>query len=404
LCSAPLEETFVDLGSSPLANAFLTEAQLEEQEPTYPLHVWVCSACTLVQLEELAGPTDIFGEDYAYFSSFSDTWLQHAAAFVSGAVERFGLGSGSQVVEVASNDGYLLQYVHARGIPALGIEPSRNVAEAAMAKGLSTEVAFFGRATAERLAARGLRADLLIGNNVLAHTPDVHDFVSGIPLLLAEGGVVAMEFPHLLRLVEHVQFDTIYHEHYSYLSLRVVERLFREHGLRLFDVEQLPTHGGSLRVYACRSEVDRPEGAGLAAVRHLEAAAGLANPASLRGFGARVAEVKRGLLAFLHEQRDRGLSVAGYGAPAKGNTLLNACGVGPDLLPYTVDRSPHKQGRWLPGSRIPVLRPEAIRERRPRFVLVLPWNLREEIMEQLAYVRAWGGRFVTAIPEVRIYG
>jgi SAM-dependent methyltransferase len=402
-CGAPLERTFVDLGAQPLANSFLEPDDLNRMEPFYPLHVRVCEACRLVQLPEVESPESIFG-DYAYFSSFSDAWLRHAEAYVALMVDRLGLGPHSHVVEIASNDGYLLQYVVGRGIPALGIEPAANVARVAEEKGVPTMVAFFGAETARRMVAQGLGADLIAGNNVLAHVPDLHDFVEGLSIALRPGGTVTLEFPHLLRLIEERQFDTIYHEHFSYLSLHSAEPVFAAHGLSVVDVDRLPTHGGSLRLYLRHAGEGAPEDAAVAALRQEEEDAGLGELETYTGFAAVVAEVKRDLLDFLIQAAREGRRVVGYGAPAKGNTLLNYCGVGTDLLEYTVDRSPHKQGRFLPGTRIPILAPERITADRPDHVLILPWNLREEIMDQLAAVRDWGGSFVVPIPSVSVAG
>ena len=401
-CGAPLSHVFVDLGASPLANSYLEPADLLKAEAYYPLCVYVCAACLLVQLPEEERPEAIFS-DYAYFSSYSDSWLRHARDYAAAMIERFGFGAGHQVVEIASNDGYLLRWFKERGIPVLGVEPARNVAEAAESAGIPTVVKFFGEATARELAAQGVRADLLVGNNVLAHVPGLNDFVAGLKILLAPSGVLTMEFPHLLRLMAEDQFDTIYHEHYSYFSFATVRKVFAAHGLTLFDVEELPTHGGSLRIYARHdADASMPVGERVADLLAREEAAGLGGLATYRSFGERVQRVKRGLLRFLIQTKEDGKSVAGYGAPAKGNTLLNYCGVRTDFLDYTVDRSPHKQGRYLPGTRIPIHGPDRLRETRPDYVLILPWNLKEEIVEQMADVRAWGGRFVVAIPEIRV--
>lgn len=401
-CRAPLETVFVDLGMSPLANSYRTSDQLQQMEPFYPLRVYVCDRCLLVQLPEFESPAEIFGH-YAYFSSFSTSWLDHARRYAEMAIERFHLSSSSQVIEVASNDGYLLQYFQARGIPVYGIEPAANVAQVAREKDIPTLVRFFGTETARDLVAEGLQADLLIGNNVLAHVPDLNDFVAGLKLVLKRNGVVSMEFPHLMRLMQENQFDTIYHEHYSYFSLCTAEAIFKAHGLKLFDVEELPTHGGSLRIFAChREDSSRPASSRVAALKRTEKEFGLTNAASYRGFSDQVQRTKRRLLQFLIGTKEAGRSVAGYGAPAKANTLLNYCGIREDLLEYTVDLSPHKQGRYLPGTRIPIYPPEKIRETKPDYILILPWNLREEIMQQLGYVAAWGARFVVPIPEVQV--
>ena len=397
-CDAPLDTTFVDLGMSPLCESYVDAEHLNAMEPFYPLHAWVCSQCWLVQLEEFVSGTDIFS-DYAYFSSYSDSWLAHARQYVDEMVDRFTLTSAHQVIEIASNDGYLLQYVVAKGIPALGIEPAANVAAVAEAKGIPSRVVFFGRQAATDLVAEGIRADLLAANNVLAHVPDLNDFVGGIKILLAPNGVATLEFPHLERLVAENQFDTIYHEHFCYFSFTTVETVFKAHGLRLFDVQELRTHGGSLRIYACHEGADRPEAPVVAALRERERADGVATREYYASFGARVEETKRQLLTFLIEARRAGKRVVGYGAPGKGNTLLNYCGVRTDFLEFTVDRSPHKQGKFLPGTHIPILAPEVIRDARPDYVVILPWNLRDEIVNQLAWIREWGGRFVVPIPE-----
>lgn len=402
-CGAPAEQSFVDLGSTPLANSYLTEAQLAQPEPSYPLRAFVCPQCWLVQADSFVPPEDIFSH-YAYFSSFSDGWVEHARRFTVMARERFGLDESSQVIEVASNDGYLLKHFVAAGVPVLGIEPAANVAEAARAIGVPTEARFFGRETARDLVARGLSADLVIGNNVLAHVPDINDFVGGLAAVLKPDGVVSVEFPHLLRLIEGVQFDTVYHEHFYYLSLLAVETVFAAHGLKVFDVEELPTHGGSLRVMACRTASQaHGTGPGLAKVRADEQAAGFDRLETYAAFQSKVAPVREGLLAFLDTAAREGKTVAAYGAAAKGNTLLNFCGVGPDKIAYVVDRNPAKQGHFLPGSHLPVLPPETIAETRPDYVLILPWNIREEVMAAMAEVRTWGGRFVVAVPELTVF-
>jgi SAM-dependent methyltransferase len=407
-CEAPLEHTFVDLGMSPLCQKHVEPEDLDRPETFYPLRALVCHRCYLVQLPAVVPPETLFGDGaYAYFASYSQSWLAHAKAYTEAAIARFALGDRSRVVEVASNDGYLLQYFAAKGVPVLGIEPASNCAAEAQRRGIPTEVAFFGREAASRIAAERGRADLIIGNNVLAHVPDLHDFVGGLARLLAAQGAITLEFPHLLRLVEGNQFDTIYHEHYSYLGLGALEPLFARHGLEAFDVEELPTHGGSLRLYL--RHAGAPDGAGgpigprVAQLRERERAAGMRDLSWYRGFGERVHETKRKLLEFLIAARRSGRRVAGYGAPGKGNTLLNYCGIREDFLDYTVDRSPHKQGRYLPGTRIRIAAPERVFETRPDYLLILPWNLREEIMAQMAGIRDWGGRFVVPIPEVRIY-
>ncbi len=401
-CGAALTRTFVDLGRSPLSNAFLAADQLREMEPHYPLHVYVCESCLLVQLEAFTTPEHIFG-DYLYFSSFSEQWLRHAEAYAARMTAELELGSDSLVVEVASNDGYLLQYFQQRGVGVLGVEPAANIARVAEAKGVPTDAAFFGVATARRLVAAGKAADLICANNVLAHVPDLNDFVAGLGLLLKPGGIVTVEFPHLLRLIAECQFDTVYHEHFSYFSLLVVDKVFACHGLSVFDVDRLPTHGGSLRIHACHAgDGARRHTARLHDVLDEELAAGLAELAIYDGFADRVIDVKCQVLEFLITARRERKLVAGYGAPAKGSTLLNYCGVGPELIRFTVDRSPHKQGRYLPGVQIPIHAPERMLECRPDYVFILPWNLQDEIVEQMAAVRDWGGRFVVPIPSIRI--
>jgi hypothetical protein len=404
-CHHELVYTFVDLGASPLCQDHVTPENFNRAEPIYPLHARVCHHCFLVQIDDPVQPEQLFGDgDYAYFSSYSDSWLAHARDYTHEMIRRFGLDANKQIVEVASNDGYLLQYFLQKGFPVLGIEPASNCAAAAKKKGIDTIVAFFGRETAIRVAAERGRADLLLGNNVLAHVPDINDFVSGMKVLLNAGGVITMEFPHLMRLVEENQFDTIYHEHFSYLSFTTVERIFAHHELVIFDVLELPTHGGSIRIYARHAgDSDRSVEPRVDELRSREAAAGMLELAYYVEFGARVRETKWKFLEFLIEQRRSGKTIAGYGAPGKGNTLLNYCGIRTDFLEYTVDRSPHKQGNFLPGSRIPIFSPEKIFETRPDYLLILPWNLRLEIMEQMSEIRTWGGKFVTPIPEVRVY-
>jgi SAM-dependent methyltransferase len=407
-CGAPLDHVMVDLGSSPLANSYLSTAALARAEVFLPLCVFVCERCWLCQLPECATPQEIFS-DYAYFSSFSTSWLEHARSYVDAVVPRFDLGPASQVVEIASNDGYLLRNFVERGIPVLGVEPAANVAEAARKIGVPTEVRFFGREAARDLVARGHAADLVLGNNVLAHVPDLDDFVGGLGILLKESGVLTMEFPHLVQMIDGNQFDTIYHEHYSYFSFVAVERVFAAHGLELFDVEELATHGGSLRIYARHREA-REGTAGARSPRTPQVAALLARERALgvetlgyyAGYSERVRETKRALLEFLIRERRAGKRIVGYGAPAKGNTLLNYCGVRGDFLDYTVDRSPHKQGLFLPGTRIPIRAPDAIFETRPDYVLILPWNLRAEIAAQMSAIRDWGGQFLVAIPGVEL--
>jgi SAM-dependent methyltransferase len=398
-CKSKLEHTFVDLGMSPLCQSQIAPEDLEKMEPFYPLHAYVCSECFLVQLCEYVSPTEIFSE-YAYFSSFSDSWLAHAKSYVDMVTQRFFLTPESLVVEPASNDGYLLQYFIEKGIPVLGVEPAANVAAAAMEKGIDTVVRFFGKETALDLANEGRKADLIVGNNVLAHVPDINDFVGSMSFLLKPGGVITMEFPHLMRLMEQNQFDTVYHEHFSYLSLTTVEKIFAFHGLRIFDVEELPTHGGSLRIFACHEKFDDMKT--LNCVDHLkkmESDFGLQSIDTYKKFDDQVKATKRRLLSLLIQLKQQGKSIAGYGAAGKGNTLLNYCGIRTDFLDYTVDRNPYKQGHFLPGSRIPVFPPEKIKETRPDYLLILPWNLKKEIMSQIAYIRNWGGKFIVPIPE-----
>ena len=401
-CGAALTRTWVDLGMQPLANSNIRPENAGAAEATYPLHARVCDACLLVQVESVVPREAIFNDDYAYFSSFSDSWLAHCKGYAEAMTVRFGLGRQSQVVEIASNDGYMLQYFVRAGVPVLGVEPSANTAQAAIAKGVATDISFFGLETAQRLAASGHAADLLAAKNVLAHVPDINDFAAGIAALLKPEGVFTVEFPHLLRTIEGVQFDTIYHEHFTYLSLLAVEKIFARHGLRVFDCTELTTHGGSLRVFACRNAARHALQAGVAAVRAAEIAAGLAEPAGYEGFDARCQAVRDGLNGFLAAAKLAGKSVAGYGAAAKGNTLLNYCGAGADVILFIADRSPAKQGRLSPGSYIPIRPPEAIFETQPDYVLILPWNLAHEVKVQLAGIREWGGRFVTAIPDLRI--
>jgi C-methyltransferase-like protein/putative zinc binding protein/methyltransferase family protein len=402
-CGAALTHVFVDLGNSPLANAYLSEAQLAEREPFYPLRVYVCDGCFLVQLPPAVAPAEMF-QDYAYFSSYSDSWLRHARTYAEGVIERLGLDSTSKVIEIASNDGYLLKYFKELGVPVLGIEPAANVAAAAQQAGIPTLIEFFGLDTARRLRAEGEQGSLLVGNNVLAHVPDLTGFVEGLEVLLEPGGVVTMEFPHLLWLIENGEFDTIYHEHLFYFSLIAVERVFAQAGLTLFDVEELPTHGGSLRIYARHADdhSKRVETA-VDELRSRERHAGLDRLDIYESFDERAREVKRGLLDFLIRRKREGKSIVGYGAAAKGNTLLNYCGIRRDFLDYVVDRSPHKQGLFLPGTHLPILDPGAVSETKPDYLLILPWNLRDEIMEQMSHVRAFGCKFVVPIPETAVY-
>lgn len=383
---------FADLGMAPLSNAFLTAAQLDRMEPFFPLRALVCSRCFLVQLGEYEAPSSIFS-DYVYFSSWSTTWVAHAAAFAKRAATELGLDGASRVVEVASNDGYLLAHFVDMGIPVLGIEPAANVAEAAVARGVPTVTEFFGAELARRLAGEH-RADLLVGNNVLAHVPDLHDFVAGLRILLAPDGLVSLEFPHLLRLMADLQFDTIYHEHFSYFSFQTVRRVFAAHGLRLFDVEELTTHGGSLRIFGCHEDDDaKPDGERATALLRRELDAGFDQLAVYEDYARHVQEFKRDILEFFIECKRAGRTIVGYGAPAKGNTLLNYCGIGRDFIDYTVDLNPGKQGHYLPGTHIPIRSPEMLRETRPDIVFILPWNLKVEIVEQLSFVADWGGQF-----------
>jgi hypothetical protein len=401
-CAAPLEHVFADLGMTPLANSYLTRDNAGAMEPFYPLKAWVCGVCHLVQLEEFESPEGIFS-DYAYFSSFSSTWLEHAERYVEGMVERLALDGGHRVVEIASNDGYLLQYFVKRGIEVLGIEPAANVAQRAVENGVPTEVEFFGVPVASALRER-FAADLLLGNNVLAHVPDINDFVAGMKVLLGERGTITMEFPHLLRLIDERQWDTIYHEHFSYLSWITVRQIFAAHGLRLFDVEELPTHGGSLRIYGAHADDPREETDRARELVERELAAGLDELPAYTAFHQQVQNDKLDILEFLIGLRREGLRIVGYGAPAKGNTMLNYCGIGPELIEFTCDLSPHKQGRLLPGSHLEIRSPDAIREERPDIVVILPWNLRDEIAEQLSFIREWGGRFVARAPELTLFG
>jgi SAM-dependent methyltransferase len=402
-CGSAVEHTVVDLGKSPLCESFLSTDQLDEMEPFYPLHLRVCGNCFLVQLREYVPPADIFTE-YAYFSSYATSWVQHANAYSHMIARRLGLGRDSLVVEVASNDGYLLQHFAPLGISVLGIEPARNVATAAVERGIPTLMEFFGTVLADRLVRDGYRADLIVGNNVFAHVPDLNDFTAGLRTLLKPDGVITLEFPHLARLFEQSQFDTIYHEHFSYFSFMVARRVLAEHGLTVFDVEELPTHGGSLRVYV-RHDTDESKPIEPAVGRLLdeEQVAGFDRLEHYLSFGPRVERVKRSLLGFLIEAKQQGARIVGYGAPGKGNTLLNYCGIRTDFLDYTVDRNPYKHGRYLPGTHIPIHEPSKIAETKPDYVLILPWNLRDEISAQLASTREWGARFVVAIPEVHVW-
>jgi SAM-dependent methyltransferase len=401
-CGQDLLRTFVDLGMSPLCESFLSADQLNQMEPFYPLHAYVCENCLLVQLKEYVSPENIFTE-YAYFSSYSDSWLQHARAYTDMIIERFNIGAQSQVVELASNDGYLLQYFLQKGIPVFGIEPAANVAQAAIKKGIPTVVKFFGTRTALELAAEKRKADLVLGNNVLAHVPELNDFVAGMKILLKPSGVITMEFPHLMRLMDENQFDTIYHEHFSYFSFATVEKVFAAHGLTIFDVEELSTHGGSLRIYARHNETaEEPATRRVIDLRAREEAAGFMRLKTYLCFAKQVEETKRNLLNFLINAKQEGKSIAGYGAPGKGNTLLNYCGIRTDFIDYTVDRNPYKHEKYTPGTHIPIYDTDKLSETKPDYILILPWNLKTEIMKQLSYVREWGAQFVVPIPEVTI--
>ncbi|MGZ5051344.1 MAG: methyltransferase domain-containing protein [Methylobacter sp.] len=402
-CETELTLPFIDLGAAPPSNAYLNQHTVHAPEKYFPLRVLVCPECWLVQTEDYAGADELFSADYAYFSSFSTTWLKHAEQYVADMAARFGLGASSHIVEVAANDGYLLQYAKAKNIPCLGVEPTTSTANAARAKGIEIVEAFFGVKLAQQLVAEGKQADLTAANNVLAHVPDINDFVAGFATLLKPNGVSTFEFPHLLQLVSENQFDTIYHEHYSYLSLTAVKRIFEHNGLTVFDVEKLPTHGGSLRVYAQRSDSGAHEvSKNVSELLSVEASAGMTSADFYNGFQAKADRVKNDFLAFLIDAKRSGKTVAGYGAAAKGNTLLNYAGVRPDLLAYVVDRNPAKQDRFLPGSRIPIVNEDYLKQARPDYVAILPWNLRAEVVEQLAYIRDWGGQFVTAVPTLTI--
>jgi len=400
-CDAALKDTVVDLGMSPLCESYLAADQLDRMEPFYPLHVRVCRSCYLVQVGDYVRAEEIFTE-YAYFSSFSTAWLKHAKDYVTMISERLGLGKDSFVVELASNDGYLLQYFVERGVPCLGIEPAANVAKAAVERKVDTLVAFFDRDTAGKLRAEGKQADLVLGNNVLAQVPDLNSFVAGVPLILKPTGTVTFEFPHLLRLFEGNQFDTIYHEHFSYFSLLTVEIIFQKHGLRVFDVEELWTHGGSIRVYACHASDTRPETERLKELRAREDALGYRDIETYTRFEEQVRTTKRKLLELVLAAKREGKRIVGYGAPGKGNTLLNYCGIRSDIIDFTVDRNPYKQGKFLPGTHIPILEPARLDEARPDYIFILPWNFKDEILAQLAHARQWGAKFIVPIPEARL--
>jgi SAM-dependent methyltransferase len=401
-CHHPLSHVFVDLGMSPLCESFISADKLNSMEPFYPLRVYVCSECLLVQLDEYVAPGEIFTE-YAYFSSYSDSWVEHARQYCEAMRQRFNLGRESRVYEIASNDGYLLQHFHARGIPVLGIEPAVNVAKVAIDKGIPSISRFFGLECAQQLAREHGQPDLLLGNNVLAHVPDINDFVSGMAALLKPDGVITMEFPHLMQLIELNQFDTIYHEHFSYLSFTTVRRIFEKHGLTLFDVEQIPTHGGSLRIYARHAaDSGKSVGARVTELLELESSRGYARLERYSSYEEQVRETKRKLLHFLIEAKRQGKKIVAYGAPGKGNTLLNYCGIRTDFVDFAVDRNPYKHGKFTPGTHIPILPPERLAEARPDYVLILPWNLKTEIVRSLEGIRAWGGKFVVPIPAVQV--
>ena len=402
-CDKQLKYTFADLGVSPLANSYLTTEQTNQMEPFFPLRAYVCERCFLVQLPVFQSSEEIFSE-YAYFSSYSDSWLQHAKKYTESMIERFGFGIQSQIIEIASNDGYLLRNFLEKGFFVLGIEPAKNVAEAAIDIGIPTVVKFFGVQTAKELVLDGKYADLLIGNNVLAHVPDVNDLIKGMKTILKPQGIITMEFPHLMRLIDENQFDTIYHEHFSYFSFTTVRQIFMHHDFKIFDVEELPTHGGSLRIYACHSEDHSKESTKrVDNLLEREEVAGFKDLKIYLDFDEKVKTIKRSILSFVNEAKNEGNSIVGYGAPAKGNTLLNYCGIRKDYIDYTVDRSPHKQGYFLPGTHIPIYHPDKIKETQPDYIVILPWNLKDEIMEQMVHIREWNGRFVTLIPEVSIY-
>jgi SAM-dependent methyltransferase len=401
-CAAPLRHTFVDLGMSPLCESYVPVERVNAMERFYPLHAKVCESCLLVQLEEFVSGEDIFS-DYAYFSSYSDSWVEHARRYVEMAIERFGLGADSMVIEVASNDGYLLRHVVDRGIPVLGIEPAANVAKVAQDRGVETLVRFFGRETARELVSAGKRADLIVANNVMAHVPDLNDFVAGFEILLSDDGVVTIEVAYLLRLVEDNQFDTIYHEHFQYFTCLTAQRVLAHHGLELFDVQELKSHGGSLRLFAQRESTGtRPVGQRVHDLVGRERALGFDTLDAHLAFTAQVEKTKWSLLELLIAKRREGKRIAGYGAPGKGNTLLNYCGIRTDLLDYTVDRNPYKQGMFLPGTHIPILRPEVLQQDRPDYILILPWNLKSEIVAQLEYAREWDAKFIVPIPQAEV--
>jgi hypothetical protein len=402
-CGAPVRDTLVDLGMSPLCESYVSRENANKMEPFYPLHVFVCEKCFLAQLDEFVPCEDIFTE-YAYFSSYSDSWVEHARRYAEMMIERFSLNGNSLVCELASNDGYLLQHFVRRSVPCYGIEPARNVARVAIDKGVPTITRFFGVQTARDLAAEGRRADVVLGNNVLAQVPDLNDFVAGIKILMNPGGVMTIEFPHLLRLIRENQFDTIYHEHYCYFSFLTAQRIFAYHGIVLFDVEELPTHGGSLRIFGRHADDEsKPVTRRVDEMLAVEREAGLDTIDAYRSFTEHVRETKRKILDFLIQARRDGKKVVGYGAPGKGNTLLNYCGIRSDFIEFTVDRNTYKQGRLLPGTRIPIYGPDRIRETRPDYLFILPWNFKDEIMQQMSFIREWGGKFVVPIPEIAVH-
>jgi C-methyltransferase C-terminal domain/Putative zinc binding domain/Methyltransferase domain len=402
-CGTPLRYTFVDLGMQPLCESYVKPEQLNQMEPFYPLHTYVCHSCFLVQLEEYVAPKEIFSE-YAYFSSYSDAWLAHAKNYVDMITQKLKLDKSSLAIEIASNDGYLLQYFVKKGIQVLGIEPAANVAEVAIKKGIPTIIDFFTFEKSNELSEKNQKADLIIGNNVLAQVTDINGFVRGMKVLLKPSGVITMEFPHLMRLIDDNQFDTIYHEHFSYFSLLTVEKLFAVHGLVIYDVEELPTHGGSLRIYARHAEdFSKPVTASISELRSKEISQGYDGLDRYFTFAEKVRSTKRNLLKFLIQLKSEKKSIAGYGAPGKGNTLLNYCGIRSDFLDYTVDRNPYKHGKFLPGTHIPIFDTDHIKETKPNYVLVLPWNIKDEIFKQLDYIKEWDGRFIVPIPEVKVY-
>jgi SAM-dependent methyltransferase len=406
ICGANLEEPFLSLGKSPIANSLLTREDLHKMEPYFPLDLYVCQICWLVQLEEFEAPEKIFSSDYPYFSSYSESWLKHCKNYAEMMVERFGFDKNSFVVEVGSNDGYLLQYFKEHNIPILGVEPAENVARTAIAKGIPTDITFFNTSYAKKLREKVKLADLIIGNNVLAHNPNLHDFVEAMKVALKPNGIITMEFPHLMRLIQENQFDTIYHEHFSYFSFYAVKKLFSLHELEIFDVEEIPTHGGSLRIYAKHKGAN---GKLLATTKRVEELLekekdfGLFDLQTYSNFRKKVEATKRAFLLFLIKAKNEGKKIVGYGAPAKASTLLNYCGVRTDFIDYTVDRNPHKQGKFIPGVHIPIKHPDKIKEDKPDYVIIFPWNIKDEIMEQLKYIREWGGKFVVPIPELKVY-